>query len=102
MCRRAPPPCFRATTPPKLRDLSLLVSVGLSPTGCSALNWTRRARTTRADLRARLDRRHGSFHSDEDMPPRFGTSTAMKRSGSSPASFVRPALLEGILLVTGA
>jgi energy-converting hydrogenase Eha subunit C len=39
---------------------------------------------------------------DEDMPPRFGTSTAMKRSGAAPASFVRPALLEGILLVTGA
>src|ERR1019366_5923959 len=42
ICRRAPSPCFRATTPPKLRDLSLLVSVGLSPTGCFALNWTRR------------------------------------------------------------
>ena len=32
-CRRAPPSCFRATAPPQLRGLSLLASVGLSPTG---------------------------------------------------------------------
>ena len=32
-CRRASPSCFRATAPPVLRGLSLLASVGLSPTG---------------------------------------------------------------------
>src|ERR1019366_5768789 len=42
-CRRAPPSCFRATTPPKLRGLSLLASVGLAPTGRCVLDWTRRS-----------------------------------------------------------
>src|ERR1035437_7145210 len=36
-CRRAPPSCFRATAPPLLRSLSLLASVGLSPTSQRAL-----------------------------------------------------------------
>ena len=40
-CRRAPPSCFRATAPPKLRGLSLLTSVGLSPTRRRVLTWTR-------------------------------------------------------------
>src|SRR6266851_10146240 len=40
-CRRAPPSCFRATTPPQLRGLSLLTSVGLAPTGRCVLDWTR-------------------------------------------------------------
>src|SRR5450755_1695069 len=31
-CRRAPPSCSHATVPPMLRGLSLLTSVGLSPT----------------------------------------------------------------------
>src|SRR5450830_1442574 len=31
-CRSPPPSCFRATAPPLLRSLSLLASVGLSPT----------------------------------------------------------------------
>src|SRR2546427_937672 len=33
MLSEAPPSCFRATTPPQLQGLSLLASVGLSPTG---------------------------------------------------------------------
>ena len=52
-CRRAPPSCFRATAPPKLRGLSLLAPVGLSPTGRCALVWTRRlaSATCRASRR---------------------------------------------------
>ena len=47
-CRRAPPSCFHATVPPKLRGLSLLASAGLSPAGQSVLVWTRRSATGRS------------------------------------------------------
>src|ERR1700681_2818051 len=47
VCRRAPPSCFRATAPPQLRVLSLLTSVGLSPTGQCVLDWTRRSPSVR-------------------------------------------------------